>query len=100
MPDGLGSISFDGLRQFAKLQISASPGKEVPLVAGVLAIVGRVMSLTIRPRRAWVRARQEDGRTVVEVARLDRVSGADLGSDVATLVRSLQTGERRTTRSS
>ena len=99
LPDGMGSISFDDLRQFAKLQISSSPGKEVPLIAGVLAIVGLVMSLTIRPRRAWVRARREDGRTVVEVARLDRVSGADLGSDVAALVRSLQT-ETHTARSS
>jgi len=99
LPDGMGSISFDDLRQFARLQISASPGKEVPLLAGVLAIAGLVMSLTIRPRRAWVRARREDGRTVVEVARLDRVSGADLGSDVAALVRSLQAGTR-TARSS
>ena len=94
LPDGMGRITFDGLRQFTKLQISASPGKEVPLVAGVLAILGLVMSLTIRPRRAWVRARPEGGRTVVEVARLDRVSGDDLGSDVAALVRSLRAGER------
>jgi len=92
LPDGMGTITFEDLRQFAKFQISASPGKELPLVAGVLAIVGLVMSLTIRPRRAWVRAHPEDGRTVVEVARLDRVSGADLEGDVATLVRSLQTG--------
>lgn len=99
LPDGMGSVSFDGLRQFAKLQISASPGKSVPLVAGVLGIVGLVMSLTIRPRRAWVRARREDGRTVVEVARLDRVSGADLGSDVAALVHSLRRDEPMMSRS-
>jgi len=90
LPDGLGSISFDGLRSFVKLQISSSPGSTVPLIAGGLAIVGLVMSLTIRPRRAWVRAREEGGRTVVEVARLDRVAGADLGSDVATLVAALR----------
>jgi len=99
LPDGLGSISFDGLRQFVKLQISASPGTTVPLVAGVLAIGGLVVSLTLRPRRAWVRARREHGRTVVEVARLDRVSGTDLGSDVQALVRSLQ-DEPTTSRSS
>jgi cytochrome c biogenesis protein len=100
LPDGMGSVSFDELRQFAKFQISASPGKSVPLAAGVLAIVGLVMSLMIRPRRAWVRARREDGRTVVEVARLDRVSGADLGSDVAALVRSLRSDEPMMSRSS
>ncbi len=94
LPGGYGTISFDGLRQFAKFQISASPGNSVPLVAGVLAIAGLVMSLTIRPRRVWVRARVEDGQTVVGVARLDRMSGADLGNDVATLVGSLQTDDK------
>ncbi len=90
LPHGLGSISFDGLRQFARFQISASPGKSVPLVAGVLAIAGLVMTLTIRPRRAWVRARRDGERTVVEVARLDRVAGADLDADIDALVGSLQ----------
>ena len=44
------------------------------------AIVGLMGSLFIRPRRAWVRARREDGegggRTVVELAGLDRSRGA------------------------
>jgi cytochrome c biogenesis protein len=58
----------------------------VTLVAAVAGLLGLVTSLFLRPRRAWVRVRPTGGRTVVEVARLDRVSGADLGADVDDLV--------------
>ena len=48
-------------------------------------------SLFIRPRRVWVRVagrRPEDGgRTVVEVAGLDRSSGGDLADEVDELER-------------
>jgi len=93
LPDGLGSITFEGVRRFAKLQVSESPGKVVPLVALVTALAGLVLSLYVRPRRTWVRARREDGRTVVEVAGLDRVGGGDLGPDLTELVTRLRDGE-------
>jgi cytochrome c biogenesis protein len=92
IPDGLGTISFDGVRQFARFQIGHAPGKTLALGAAVLGIAGLLASLFIRPRRAWVRTRERDGRTLVEVARLDRVSGADLGADVESLVRDLRAG--------
>jgi cytochrome c biogenesis protein len=90
IPGGLGTISFDEVRQFARFQIGRSPGTPLALGAAVAGIAGLMGSLFIRPRRAWVRTRERDGRTLVEVARLDRVSGADLGSDVDDLVRDLQ----------
>jgi cytochrome c biogenesis protein len=90
IPGGLGTISFDGVRQFARFQIGHSPAKSIALGAAVLGIAGLMASLFIRPRRAWVRTRRRDGRTLVEVARLDRVSGADLGADVEALVRDLR----------
>lgn len=37
-----------------------------------------MLSLTIKPRRTWIRARRESSRTVVEIAVLDRVSRGDL----------------------
>jgi cytochrome c biogenesis protein len=86
LPDGLGSITFDGVRRFARLQVSQSPGKLVPLFALGTALTGLVLSLYIRPRRTWVRARREPGRTVVEVAGLDRTGGDDLGPDLSELV--------------
>lgn len=78
LPDDLGTVSFDGLQRWNKIQVSRSPGKLVALAGVVLALLGLVASLFIRPRRMWVRARrQDDGTTLVEVARLDRSSGGD-----------------------
>ena len=77
LPDGQGSITFDGLQTWVKLQINDQPGKVIPLAGVLAAIAGLLCSLFIRPRRTWVRVRSVDGRTVVEVAALDRVSGGD-----------------------
>ena len=85
LPDGAGSISFDGYRRWVKLQIAHAPGKIVPLVGVLAAIAGLLGSLFIRPRRTWVRLRADGGRTVVEVAALDRVSGGEPDAHVAAL---------------
>jgi cytochrome c biogenesis protein len=78
LPDGLGSVTFEGLQRWNKIQISRSPGKLVALTGVVLALIGLLGSLFVRPRRLWVRARrQHDGTTLVELARLDRSSGGD-----------------------
>ena len=82
LPNGAGTISFDGLDRWVKLQISDSPGKAVALGGVLLAMLGLLGSLFIRPRRAWVRATREDGRTVVELAGLDRSAGGDLGEEM------------------
>jgi cytochrome c biogenesis protein len=80
---GMGSIRFDGYRTFVKLQVNKEPAKVVPLVGVLAAIVGLLLSLFIRPRRTWVRIRDEGQRTVVEVAALDRVAGGDPEAHVA-----------------
>lgn len=77
LPDGMGSVSFDGLERWNKIQISRTPGKLVALGGVVLALLGLLLSLFIRPRRVWVRATRRDGTTYVEVAGLDRSNGAD-----------------------
>ena len=69
LPDGLGSITFDGVARFANFQVSRDPGKEVALVAGLLLLAGLTASLTISRRRQWVRVTDlPDGRVAVEVA--------------------------------
>ncbi|MGZ4476694.1 MAG: cytochrome c biogenesis protein ResB, partial [Nocardioides sp.] len=83
------SIRFDGVRRWVKLQISNSPGKGLALGGVLLGIVGLMGSLFIRPRRAWVRVTRRGGRTVVEVAGLDRSSGGDLGDEIDTLARAV-----------
>ena len=86
---GAGSITFDGYDRWVKLQVSSTPGKVVPLVAVLAAIAGLLGSLFVRPRRTWVRVRRRGGRSVVEVAALDRVSGADPQAHVADVSRAL-----------
>lgn len=98
LPDGLGSVRFDRVDRWVKLQVSDSPGKGIALGGVLLGILGLMGSLFIRPRRAWVRVTRArdgnaDGRTVVELAGLDRSSGGDLASEVDALERSIGTPE-------
>ena len=93
LPDGLGSVTFEGLERWNKIQVSRSPGKLVALSGVVLALVGLLASLFVRPRRIWVRVRRgEDGDgDIVEVGRLDRSNGAEPGesTELAEIVESL-----------
>lgn len=89
LPGGRGSVEFVGLRQFARFQFSSSPGLQVPLWGTVVGVLGLILSLSIRPRRMWVRTRRKGTRTVVEVAALDRVSRGDLAADVDAYVEQL-----------
>ena len=64
----------------------------LPLGGISIGIVGLVLSLAIRPRRTWVRARRDGSRTVVEVAALDRVPRDDLGTSLDELLERLRSG--------
>ncbi len=94
LPDGLGTVTFDGMSRFVKLQVSRSPGDWVALVGVVLALVGLLGSLFIRPRRVWVKVRREgdgpDRRTLVEVAGLDRSAGGDLSGEIDEIAATLK----------
>ena len=87
LPNGLGSIRFDGVRRWVRLQVTNSPGKGLALVGVLLGIVGLMGSLFIHPRRTWIRVGRRDGRTVVELAALDRNSGGDLRNEIDELER-------------
>jgi cytochrome c biogenesis protein len=86
LPNGLGSVSFDGVERWNKIQISQTPGKEIALAGVVLALLGLLGSLFIRPRRVWVRAREDAGGTLVEVGALDRSGGGDTSVVIADIV--------------
>ena len=92
LPDGLGTVTFDGVSRYVKLQVSHTPGQKIALAGVVLALIGLLGSLFIRPRRIWVRARREDGRTLVEVAGLDRSAGGDLSGELDEIVAALRPG--------
>jgi cytochrome c biogenesis protein len=94
LPDGAGSITFEGVDRWASLQVARNPGTGPALVAATLALGGLMLSLFVRRRRVWVRAtRTDDGRTLVEVAGLARSEGdsreglADEVGDLAQRIR-------------
>lgn len=89
LPDGLGTITFDSMDRFVKLQISRSPADWLALLGVCLALLGLMASLFIRPRRIWARTIERDGRTLTEIAGLDRSSGGDLGADLDELIRTV-----------
>ncbi|MDP2287770.1 MAG: cytochrome c biogenesis protein ResB [Actinomycetota bacterium] len=74
LPDGSGTVSFQGYERWASFQIAADPGKEIALFAAVAAILGLTMSLFIRRRRVWVKVVHKDGVTVVQLAGIMRTS--------------------------
>ncbi len=90
LPDGMGTVTFDGLSRFVKLQVSHTPGQATALTGVILALLGLLASLFVRPRRIWVRARREGGRTLVEVAGLDRSAGGDLSGEIDALTARLR----------
>ncbi len=95
LPDRLGSVSFEGVETWNKVQISRTPGKWLTLAGVVLALVGMLGSLFIRPRRVWVRVgpptEQGPGAgTMVEVAGLDRSGNGDLPTELAAIEAALQ----------
>jgi cytochrome c biogenesis protein len=69
LPDGQGSITFDGVARFANFQIASDPGRGVSLLAAVLLLVGLTTSLLVRRRRIWLRAAPlEEDRVSVHLA--------------------------------
>ena len=90
LPDGLGSVTFEKVVPWNKVQISRTPGKLVALGGVVLALLGLLGSLFIRSRRIWVRARREGDGTLVEVAALERSGGGDVAAVLAEVVADLK----------
>jgi cytochrome c biogenesis protein len=90
LPGGLGSLTFDGYREWVVLQVAHDPGKGLSLAGAGLALVGVLLTLFVRPRRVWVQAETGPaGRTVVQVGALPRAPG--LGEEVDRLVGALRT---------
>ncbi|MET3983925.1 cytochrome c biogenesis protein ResB [Streptomyces sp. PvR034] len=86
LPDGAGTVKFEGIERWATFQISQEPGTGYALAGAVAAILGLAASLFIQRRRIWVRAvTGQDGVTVVEMAGLGRSESAKLPEELADL---------------
>jgi cytochrome c biogenesis protein len=76
LPDGLGSISFDGYSRWVKLQMSETPGNPVALASLAIGTLGLCLSLFIKPRRLFVRV-GEDGVAIGGLDRSDTALGLE-----------------------
>jgi cytochrome c biogenesis protein len=95
LPDGKGSISFDGVKRYIGVDIHHNPGQLYALIFALLAVAGLVISLYVNRRRVWVRTgSHEDGRTLVEYGLLARGEDHRLAGEAAT-IRQLLAGEWR-----
>ncbi|KAF4410426.1 cytochrome c biogenesis protein ResB [Streptomyces lycii] len=91
LPDGAGSITLDGVEQWATFQVSSQPGKGWALGGAAAALLGLAASLFIQRRRVWVRATPaEGGGSVVEMAGLGRSESPRLPEELADLAVALQ----------
>ncbi|THV32262.1 cytochrome c biogenesis protein ResB [Glycomyces paridis] len=68
LPDG-SSLTFDGVEQYAVLQVRHDPGGPIVLIGALLLLGGLLPALAVRRRRYWIRW-NPDG--TVETAGLNR----------------------------
>lgn len=91
LPNGAGSLKFEGIKQWANFQVSHQAGNGWALGGALTAIAGLAGSLFIQRRRVWVRAVPgDDGRTVVEMAGLGRSESPRLPEELSDLAMSMQ----------
>ncbi|MBG6183936.1 cytochrome c biogenesis protein [Arthrobacter sp. CAN_A214] len=82
LPEGKGSITFEGLRRYVALDVHHDPGQLGALVFSTLALTGLSASLFIGRRRLWVRTgAHADGRVMVEYGLLARGSDHRLSGE-------------------
>jgi cytochrome c biogenesis protein len=77
LPNGLGTITYEGYQQWISLAITYDPGQLPALISGVAALAGLILSFLIRRRRVFVRAATAtDGSTEVTFGGLARSDAA------------------------
>ena len=76
LPDGQGTITFTGYRQWASLAITHDPGQVPALICGVGALGGLLLSFLVRRRRVFVRARTGQEGTTMHVGGLTRTDAS------------------------
>lgn len=73
LPNGLGTITLDGVKRFATLEVHHDPAQIWVLLFAILILVGLLTSLLVPRRRLWVKAVENpDGSLTLEYAGLAR----------------------------
>jgi cytochrome c biogenesis protein len=81
LPDGQGTITFTGYRQWVSLAITHDPGQLPALICGMAALGGLLLSFMVRRRRVFVRARAGQGGTTMHVGGLTRTDASGAFED-------------------
>ena len=89
LPEGLGTVTFDGIKRFASLDIAYNPGQVWVLIFAMLSLAGIIVSLTTPRRRIWVK---QVGASF-EVAGLSRRDDPRLEEVVRELTQSIKKEE-------
>ncbi|MGL3806927.1 cytochrome c biogenesis protein ResB [Paeniglutamicibacter sp. R2-26] len=95
LPDGKGSISFDGLKRFVGLDINYDPSKRPVAIFAGLALLGLAISLFTPRRRVWVKIKtsvDDSGREerIIEYGLLARGEDPRLESEAKELRKILE----------
>ena len=86
LPNGLGLVTFDGWKRWVKLQVSSTPGMGAILAFVLLAVAGMAVSLSVKPRRAWIMVSGGEAWS----AGADRVDGrSGVGDEIAAVAAEL-----------
>ncbi|KXO94770.1 cytochrome c biogenesis protein ResB [Tsukamurella pulmonis] len=79
-------VRFDGVTNFAALQVSHNPAQNWTLIFAIGMLGGLIVSLTVKRRRVFVRLTpREGGGTVMEIAGLARTDQAGWTEDFEAL---------------
>jgi cytochrome c biogenesis protein len=84
------SLSVDGVHEYAEFQVKHDPSKGIVLGAGAAIILGLVLSLRLRRRRVWVRARPAAAGSTVEIGGLSRSDAEGFAEELAALTGQLR----------
>lgn len=95
LPDGKGSISFDGLKRFIGVDINYDPSKRPVAIFSGLALLGLAISLFTPRRRAWIKIKNsvdDSGREqrIIEYGLLARGEDPRLESEAQELRKLLE----------
>lgn len=82
LPNGNGTISFDGVKRYMAVDIRHNPTQGWMLVFSTFILLGLAASLFIPRRRAWVKATEGEDGTRMEVAALARGDDPRLKAEV------------------